>query len=90
MQGEQDDHKMAIIKKLTKLGNSSALVIDRPIMELLNMSNDVPVEITMGADGKSLIVRAVSDEEGNRKQFEAALKQTNKRHGGALKKLADK
>jgi antitoxin component of MazEF toxin-antitoxin module len=86
----QDDHEMAIIKKLTKLGNSSALVIDRPIMELLNMSIDVPVEISIGADGKSLIVRAISNEEGNRKQFEAALKQTNKRHGGALKKLADK
>ncbi len=81
---------MAIIKKLTKLGNSSALVIDRPILELLNMSNDVPVEITMGADGKSLIIRAVCDEEDNRKKFEAALKQTNKRHGGALKKLANK
>jgi len=86
----QDDHEMAIIKKLTKLGNSSALVIDRPIMELLNMSTDVPVEISMGADGKSLIVRAISNEEGNRKQFEAALKKTNKRHEGALKKLADK
>ncbi len=81
---------MAIIKKLTKLGNSSALIIDRPIMELLNLSNDVSVEITLGADGKSLIVRAVPDEEDNRKQFEAALKQTNKRHGGALKKLADR
>lgn len=86
----QDNHEMAIIKKLTKLGNSSALVIDRPIMELLNMSIDVPVEISMGTDGKSLIVRAISNEEGNRKQFEAALKQTNKRHGGALKKLAEK
>ena len=81
---------MAIIKKLTKLGNSSALIIDRPIMELLNLSNDVSVEITLGADGKSLIVRAVPDEEDNRKQFEAALKQTNMRHGGALKKLADR
>jgi hypothetical protein len=59
-------------------------------MDLLNMSIDVPVEVTMGADGKSLIIRAVSDEEDNRKQFEAALKATNKRHGGALKKLAHK
>ncbi|MCW5823244.1 MAG: AbrB/MazE/SpoVT family DNA-binding domain-containing protein [Cyanobacteria bacterium TGS_CYA1] len=77
-----------MIKRLTKLGNSSALVIDRPIMELLNMSCDVPVEITMGEDGKSLILRAVTDEQENHKKFEAALKQTNKRHGGAKKKLA--
>lgn len=81
---------MPIIKNLTKLGNSLALVIDKPILDLLNMSTETPVEIALGADGKSLIVRAVADEEHNRRQFEAALKKTNKRHGGALKKLADK
>lgn len=81
---------MAIFKRLTKLGNSSALVIDRPILDLLNMNNNAPVEITMGDDGKSLIIRAVLDEEGNKNLFEAALKETNKRHGTALKKLATK
>ncbi len=79
---------MAIIKKLTKLGNSSALVIDRPILDLLNMNNDTPVEITMGADGKSLIIRAVTDEEANRRNFKKAVKEGNKRYGGAMKKLA--
>ncbi len=52
------------------------------------MSNDVPVEITMGEDGKSLIIRPVCDEGENRRKFEAAMKQTNKQHSGALKKLA--
>jgi len=79
---------MAIRKKFTKLGNSSALVIDRPIMDLLNMTSDTPVEITMGPDGKCLIVRAVEDEGENRKLFEEALKEGNKRYGGAMKKLA--
>ena len=79
---------MAIKKKLTKIGNSSALVIDRPILDLLNMKNDTPIEISLGEDGVSLVMRPVQDIEGNRKLFQEALKEANKRYGGALKKLA--
>jgi len=81
---------MAIIKKLTKVGNSSALLIDRPILDLLNIGNDTPVEITMGPDGKTLLIRAVVDEEENEKLFEEALKEGNKRYGKAMKKLASR
>lgn len=52
---------MAITKKLTKIGNSSALVIDRPILDLLNMKSDTPIEIFLGEDGSSLVVRPVRD-----------------------------
>jgi len=39
-----------MIKKLTKVGNSLALVIDRPILELLNLDAQTPLEvIPMGA-----------------------------------------
>ncbi len=81
---------MAIMKKLTKLGNSSALVIDRPILELLNIDSQSPVEISLGADGLSLVIRPVQDKEENRKQFTEALSKGNKRHKGAMKKLADR
>jgi antitoxin component of MazEF toxin-antitoxin module len=81
---------MAIVKKLTKLGNSSAVLIERPILELLNITNDTPIEIALGEDGKSLIIRAASEGEARSKAFKEALKETNKRHGGALKKLASR
>ena len=43
-----------MVKKLTKHGNSFALVIDRPILELLNIDIDTPLEIS--TDGKTLTV----------------------------------
>lgn len=79
---------MAIKKKLTKLGNSCAIVIDRPILDLLNMNSDSKVEITMGPDGKCLIIRAIEDENNDRRIFEEALQEGKQKYGGAMKKLA--
>lgn len=75
-----------MIKNLTKHGNSYALVLDKPILELLNIGPDSPVEIT--TDGKTLTVTPVTDPE-RRQKFEKAVKQTNRRYGKALKKLAE-
>ena len=75
-----------MIKHLTKHGNSYALVLDKAILELLNIGPDSPLEIT--TDGKALAVTPVTDPE-RRKKFEKALKQTNHRYGKALKKLAE-
>ena len=46
-----------MIKKLVSHGNSAALIIDRPIMDLLNMDMSTPLEIT--TDGKNLIISPV-------------------------------
>lgn len=78
---------------MTKLGNSAAVVIDKNIMELLDMDSSTPVEISLGADGASLVLRPIRDEqelEDRRRRFEAAKKESIKRQGGALKKLADR
>ena len=45
-------------KQLIRHGNSYALVIDRPILELLEMSPTVPLKIT--TDGSSLILTPVT------------------------------
>ena len=83
---------MAIRKKMTKLGNSAAIVIDKNIMDLLNMDASMPVEISLGDDGASLVLRPVREEqqEDRRRRFETAKKEGIKRHGGAYKKLADR
>ena len=75
-----------MIKKLSKHGNSLALVIDRGILELLNIDADTPLEIT--TDGKTLTISPVRDEE-RRKKFEEALKATDRKYGRVFKRLAE-
>jgi antitoxin component of MazEF toxin-antitoxin module len=75
-----------MIKRLTKHGNSLALVIDRPVLDLLEIDDQTPLSVT--TDGKCLIIAPVSDEK-RRKAFQNALKKVNKHYDRALKKLAE-
>ena len=75
-----------MIKNLTRHGNSLALVIDRAVLDLLNIGADTPLDIS--TDGQVLIVAPVRDSQ-RKKRFEKALKSTNRRYGKALKRLAD-
>jgi antitoxin component of MazEF toxin-antitoxin module len=75
-----------MVKKLTKHGNSFALVIDRPILELLKMDVDTPLDIS--TDGQRLIV-APSVQSERRQKFENAQRSAHKRFGKAFKKLAE-
>ncbi len=75
-----------MIKKLSKHGNSLALVIDRPILDLLKI--DEETELDIATDGYSLVVSPVQDPK-RRKKFEAALADTNRRFAKTLRKLAE-
>lgn len=75
-----------MIKKLSKHGNSLALVIDRPILELLKIDEETALNIS--TDGKRLVVSPVQDEE-RRKKFEAAVANGNKRFEKTFRKLAE-
>lgn len=74
-----------MVKKLTAHGNSAALVIDKPIMELLNITMDTPLEIS--TDGKNLIVSPVTDP-AREKKFKAALARVSAKHDKTFAKLA--
>lgn len=43
-----------MIKKLTVIGNSLGIIIEKPILDLLNIVRDTPLEVT--TDGKRLII----------------------------------
>jgi len=75
-----------MIKTLTKHGNSYAMIIDKPIMELLQATPDTPFEII--TDGRSLVLTPVRDSEEGRK-FEEAVAMVHDRFGDAMKKLAE-
>ena len=74
-----------MIKKLTKHGNSLALIIDRPVLDLLKIEVDTPLEIS--TDGQVLIITPVTDKE-RRDKFQRALNSANCKYGNALKRLA--
>ena len=73
-------------KKLIKHGNSAALVLDKPLLDLLNVSFDTPLEVT--TDGQNIIISPQSGESGAADVMEA-LEKINRSHGSALKKLGE-
>ena len=75
-----------MIKRLTKHGNSLALVIDRGVLDLLEIDADTPLSIT--TDGRCLVV-APERSAARRKAFRAALSKVNRRYSKALRRLAE-
>lgn len=75
-----------MIKTLTAHGNSAALIIDKPILELLNINMNTPLKIT--TDGKNLIISPIGDMT-REKQFKNALAKINAAHEATLRKLAE-
>lgn len=75
-----------MIKRLARHGNSLALVMERGVLDLLNIDADTPLDIS--TDGEVLIISPVRDEK-RRKKFDDAVRETNRKYGRALKKLAD-
>ena len=75
-----------MIKTLTKHGNSYAMVIDKPILELLHTTPETPFEII--SDGRSLVLTPVRDDAAEKK-FDAAVAMLHKRFGKAMKRLAE-
>ncbi len=75
-----------MVKKLTKHGNSLALVLDRGVLDLLEIDADTPLNIK--TDGKCLIITP-SQTPARQKKFQAALAKVNRQYGPALKKLAE-
>ena len=74
-----------MIKKLTRHGNSLALVLDKGVIELLNIDSETPLEIS--TDGSLLLITPIRDEK-RRRQFKDALEKTNARYERTLKRLA--
>jgi antitoxin component of MazEF toxin-antitoxin module len=75
-----------MVKKLIQHGNSAALILDKPILDLLNFELDTPLEIT--TDGKNLIISAQTIKNGE-KDILKSLEKINKRYSSALKKLGE-
>ena len=74
-----------MIKKLTKHGNSAALVIDKPILSLLGATADTSFEVR--TNGNSLILTPVRDEE-REKLLNEAFEENVRRYKKTFETLA--
>lgn len=75
-----------MIKRLTKHGNSLALVIEKPVLELLNITDKTALEVV--TDGQELRVRPVRDS-AKRKKLEESIRRADELFGRAFKDLAN-
>ena len=73
-------------KRLTKTGNSLALVLDRPLLEAAGIGADTPLEVS--TDGDVIVVAPVRNRKRARK-LETALGEINARYAGVFKRLAE-
>jgi antitoxin MazE len=78
---------MTISKKLTKHGNSLALVIERPILELLGIDDTTLLQVST-PDGVSIVITPVKNK-SQKRLFSVSLKKINKKYGRTLKRLAE-
>lgn len=87
-----------MIKKLSKYGNSLALLIDKPILDLLKITETTSLEIK--TDGSRLIIEPILVEQQDREilveqqdsddeKFRKIHEKIVKKYAPALKKLSE-
>jgi antitoxin MazE len=69
-----------------KHGNSWAVVIDRPILDLLKIAPESQVELT--TDGHSIRIAPVNSDD-KKSKVRAARAKVNAKHSNAFRKLAE-
>jgi antitoxin component of MazEF toxin-antitoxin module len=74
-----------MVKRLTRTGNSLALVLDKPLLEQLGIDENTPLEIS--TNGDVLVVTPVRDRARERK-LKKALEDMDQQYGGVFKRLA--
>lgn len=73
-------------KNLIKHGNSLAIVIDKPVLDLLQITADTKIELT--TNGDAIMLTPVRDKK-RQARLKAALEKINDKFGEDLKKLAE-
>ncbi len=74
-----------MLKKLTTIGNSLGIIVERPILELLGIDKDTPLDLT--TDGEALILRPIRVDHHQRVQ--AAAQHLMEVHDATFKRLAE-
>jgi antitoxin component of MazEF toxin-antitoxin module len=73
------------VKKLTRQGNSAALIVDRAIMDLMDIDSDTPLKLTV--EGRRLIVEPLGEKERAEK-FKKVMEKTGQKNAELFRRLA--
>lgn len=76
--------RFAMQKKLSNIGNSLGIIIEKPILELLRIDKDTVLEVS--TDGEALILRPVR--KSHRERVRDAAERVAEDHREAFEKLA--
>jgi len=75
-----------MVKKLTRSGNSLALVIDKPLLDALGI--DAETELEISTDGDVLVVAPVRERKRSKRLAELVA-EAHEKYGGVFKRLAE-
>ncbi|HEY2252192.1 MAG TPA: hypothetical protein VGH74_14060 [Planctomycetaceae bacterium] len=75
-----------MIKHLRKVGNSTALLLDKPILELMGIKETDAVQLTLSSG--SLIVTPIPPTTAAQEKFDECVDRVMKRRRKLLKKLS--
>lgn len=83
---------MAMVKMLSKVGSSYSLILDKALLQILDIEPDTPLEIK--TNGTSLIVTPVKEGKANkprkaRPAVQKAFEQSLGQYGEVYQKLAE-
>jgi len=79
-------YNLAMVKHLQAVGNSSGIIIDKPILELLRITPETELEVT--TDGNRLIITPLRAEATRRSKIARAQARTIANHERTFRKLA--
>ena len=75
-----------LIKKLTRTGNSIALVLDKPLLEELGLDENAEVEVS--TNGQIIVITPKRSPARERK-FRKAAEKINCKYAGLFKRLSE-
>jgi antitoxin component of MazEF toxin-antitoxin module len=73
-------------KKLTRTGNSVALVLDRPLLEQLGLDENSEVEVSTNGD---VLVMTPTREPARRRKLNKILDELDEQYAGVFRRLAE-
>jgi len=77
----------SMIKRISRVGNSSALIFDRALMELVGLQEGGEVQITVQYG--SIVITPAQPEPVDSDRFEAALEKVVSERRDVLRRLAE-
>ena len=80
----QDRRSDAVQKKLSAIGDSLGLIIEKPLLERLRIDKETTLEVS--TDGEALIIRPVREDQ--RERVRRAALRVAEDHADAFEKLA--